>query len=69
MTFCAFSGSFQRSFVSARAFSSARRLTETSQSKMPPQEPDRLLDGLGGGDDVGTHGALPFGVDEKEGAP
>jgi hypothetical protein len=35
--------SFQKSGASAAAFSSARRSTDASKSKMPPQQPDRLL--------------------------
>ena len=44
ITLCAAAASFQRSGSSARAFSSSRRATATSQSKMPPQQRDGLLD-------------------------
>jgi hypothetical protein len=39
---------------SAAAFSSARRFCDASQSKMPPQQRQRLLDGL--------HDRLGFGA-------
>jgi hypothetical protein len=55
MTFCAASASFQRFGSSAWAFSSARRLRAVSQSKMPPQQPDRLLGGVGEVLDLGAH--------------
>jgi hypothetical protein len=42
MIFCAASPSFQSFGSSALAFSSARRRWALSQSKMPPQQPDRL---------------------------
>ena len=41
---CARCGSFQKSGASALAFSSSRRRTALSQSKMPPQQGERLLD-------------------------
>ncbi|RAI30480.1 hypothetical protein CH340_21440 [Rhodoplanes serenus] len=41
---CAFCGSFQSSGSSASLFSSASRARALSKSKMPPQQPDRLLD-------------------------
>ena len=44
MSFCAASGSFQKVGSSDFAFSSARRRVAVSTSKMPPQQPDRLLD-------------------------
>jgi hypothetical protein len=44
MTFCARAGSFQSAGSSASLFSSARRALAASKSKMPPQQPDRLLD-------------------------
>src|SRR5690606_40652925 len=44
ISFWAFWGSFQRSGFSASLFSSARRAVDVSTSKMPPQQPDRLLD-------------------------
>ena len=50
------SASFQSVGSSARAFSSARRAVATSQSKMPPQQRDRLLDLLVEGVGFGGHG-------------
>jgi hypothetical protein len=44
MTFCAESGSFQKPGSSDFALSSARRRVAASTSKMPPQQPDGLLD-------------------------
>src|SRR6202521_2219887 len=44
ISFWAFCGSFQRLGSSASLFSSARRAVDFSTSKMPPQQPDRLLD-------------------------
>jgi len=44
ISFCAASGSSQKFGSSDLAFSSARRRVEVSTSKMPPQQPDRLLD-------------------------
>jgi hypothetical protein len=44
MTFCAAPGSFQRLGSSDFALSSARRRVAASTSKMPPQQPERLLD-------------------------
>jgi hypothetical protein len=43
---------------SARAFSSSRRRKALSQSKMPPQQVDGLLDLVGGALNLGTHGNL-----------
>jgi hypothetical protein len=43
---------------SARAFSSSRRRLAISQSKMPPQQADGLLDFVDGADDLGTHGRV-----------
>ncbi|RXT21963.1 hypothetical protein B5U98_16095 [Bosea sp. Tri-39] len=43
ISFCAVSASFQKSGPSESAFSSARRRCATSQSKMPPQQSNRLL--------------------------
>jgi hypothetical protein len=43
MTSWAFCGSFQSAESSARAFSSASFRWALSQSKMPPQQSDRLL--------------------------
>jgi hypothetical protein len=50
--------SFQSSGFSAAAFSSARRSTAWSQSKMPPQQGKALLDVLGKMRDLGSHGGL-----------
>jgi hypothetical protein len=44
MVRCALAESFQKLGSSAALFSSARRCVATSTSKMPPQQPDRLLD-------------------------
>src|SRR5689334_22761037 len=44
ISFCALGGSFQRLGSSASLFSSASRAVDVSTSKMPPQQPDRLLD-------------------------
>jgi hypothetical protein len=56
ISFCAFSGEFQKSGLSTAAFSSARRCCALSQSKMPPQQADHLLDFIDGGLDFGAHG-------------
>jgi len=50
--------SFQSSGFSASAFSSARRFCALSQSKMPPQQGQALLDLLGQMSDLGTHCGL-----------
>src|ERR1700687_2835973 len=42
--FCAFCGLFQMEGSSDLAFSSSSRRVALSQSKMPPQQGDRLLD-------------------------
>jgi hypothetical protein len=44
MVRCAVAWSFQNVGSSAALFSSARRRVAVSTSKMPPQQPDRLLD-------------------------
>src|SRR5215813_15167801 len=44
ITFCARGASFHRFGSSAWRLSSSRRLRALSKSKMPPQQPDRLLD-------------------------
>jgi hypothetical protein len=49
-------GSFQIAESSALAFSSSRRRLAASQSKMPPQQGDGLLDVIDGAGDFGTHG-------------
>jgi hypothetical protein len=54
----AFWGSFQRLGSSASLFSSARRAVDASTSKMPPQQPDRLLDLFNKAFDFGAHGGL-----------
>jgi hypothetical protein len=55
MTFWAASASFQSVGSSACAFSSARRFWARSQSKMPPQQSDRLLGGVNERFDLGAH--------------
>jgi len=49
-------GSFHRLESSACRFSSASRPRALSTSKMPPQQPDRLLDLGNDGLDFGAHG-------------
>jgi len=49
---------FQIDASSARAFSSSRRRTDMSQSKMPPQQGDGLLDFFDGAFGFRTHGTL-----------
>jgi hypothetical protein len=56
ISFWAFWGSFQRLGSSASLFSSARRAVDASTSKMPPQQPDRLLDLFNEAFDFGAHG-------------
>src|SRR3954468_20093817 len=56
ISFCAFCGSFQRLGSSASLFSSARRAVDCSTSKMPPQQPDRLLDLFNESFDFSAHG-------------
>jgi hypothetical protein len=58
MTAWARSESFQSSGFSAAAFSSARRSTALSQSKMPPQQGQTLLDLFRDMRDLGSHGGL-----------
>jgi hypothetical protein len=55
MSFWAFSGLFQSEGSSAFAFSSSSRRCAVSQSKMPPQQCQRLLDLLGDGLCFCTH--------------
>jgi hypothetical protein len=55
ITFCARSASFQSSGFSAAAFSSSSRRSASSQSKMPPQQGERLLDVFGQVGDLGAH--------------
>jgi len=55
MIACAFCGSRHNSGSSARAFSSASSLSALFQSKMPPQQPDRLLHFFDNIRDFGTH--------------
>ncbi len=61
MTFCAASGSFQRSGFSASAFSSSRRRRALSQSKMPPEQGGRFVDLVNQGLGFGAHGRTPGG--------
>src|SRR4051794_14351978 len=56
ISFWAFWGSFQRLGSSASLFSSARRAVDASTSKMPPQQPDRLLDLFNEAFDFSAHG-------------
>src|SRR5438477_1996123 len=56
ISFWAFWGSFQRLGSSASLFSSASRAVDCSTSKMPPQQPDRLLDLFNEAFDFGAHG-------------
>jgi len=51
---------FQIDASSARAFSSSRRRTDLSQSKMPPQQGDSLLDLFDGAFGLGAHGILAW---------
>ena len=53
------SESFQSSGSSATEFSSARRPTAWSQSKMPPQQGQTLLDLLHDLRHLGSHRGLP----------
>jgi hypothetical protein len=48
MIFWAAAGSLHRSGASARAFSSSSLTVALSQSKMPPQQRERLLDVIDG---------------------
>jgi len=54
--FCAAAGSFQSEASSALAFSSSRRRLAASQSKMPPQQGDGLLNVFDGTGNFGSHG-------------
>jgi hypothetical protein len=62
ISFCAFSASFQKSGPSESALSSARRRCATSQSKMPPQQSDRLLGVIELRLDFGAHDRWPAPV-------
>ena len=53
--FCAATGSFQMAGSSALAFSSSRRRSDLSQSKMPPQQSDGLLNLGNGTFGLGAH--------------
>src|ERR1700681_3560660 len=55
ISFWAFWGSFQRLGSSESLFSSASRAVDISTSKMPPQQPDRLLDLFNQTFDFGAH--------------
>src|ERR1700674_1723223 len=55
MSFEAWRGSSQSLGSSARRLSSARRFSDFSKSKRPPQQPDRLLDFLDEGLDFRAH--------------
>ena len=69
ITCWAFSGSFQSAPDSACAFSESRRDSAVSQSKMPPQEDERLLDVIGNGLDFGAHGSLHRSAPCSEAGP
>jgi len=56
ISFCAACASFQMAGSSALAFSSSRRRLAASQSKMPPQQGDGLLDFVNGAGDFRSHG-------------
>src|SRR5690554_3238906 len=56
----AFSGSFQNSRDSVCAVSASRRSSAVSQSKMPPQQGQNLLDFGDGLFNFRTHGAIPL---------
>ena len=56
MRFCAVCASFQNCGDSDLAFSSSRRRTDLSQSKMPPQQGEGLLDLGDGPFGLGAHG-------------
>src|SRR5690348_4468452 len=55
--------SFQRFGSSAWAFSSSSRLRALSTSKMPPQQPDGLLDIIDDGLDFGAHDGTRIGIE------
>ena len=59
--------SFQRLGSSACLFSSARRLRALSKSKMPPQQPDRLLDVFDDALGFGAHGSAVLGGEAARG--
>src|SRR5258706_5773069 len=56
MRFCAVCASFQNCGDSDLTFSSSSRRTDLSQSKMPPQQGERLLDLFDGPFGLGAHG-------------
>jgi hypothetical protein len=58
ISFCAFSGEFQKSARSLSALSSSRRWIAVSQSKTPPQQGDGRADLFGGGGDIRSHANL-----------
>jgi len=60
MVRCALAWSFQKAGSSANLFSSARRRVAVSTSKMPPQQPDRLLDVFNEVLCFGAHHLIPF---------
>jgi hypothetical protein len=63
INFWARSGSFQSAGSSLSAVSSSSRRSEVSQSKRPPQQPQRLLDLLGHILQFGAHGFITCGSD------
>jgi hypothetical protein len=56
ISFWAAAASFHSAGSSARLFSSARRASAASQSKMPPQQGNGLLDVVNGARDFRAHG-------------
>jgi hypothetical protein len=56
---CAADASDQKSAASDLAFSSSRRRSAASQSKMPPQQCERLLDIVDGPFGFGAHESAP----------
>src|SRR5690625_3545591 len=67
ISFCAASASFQRLGSSERAFSSSSRLTALSQSKMPPQQGQRLPNVVHRRLDLCTHRKAPCLRDARGG--
>src|SRR5712671_5102006 len=65
MRFCAVCASFQNCGDSDLAFSSSSRRTDLSQSKMPPQQGERLLDLFDGPLGLAAHCQHPSVVNLK----
>src|SRR5262245_48481186 len=66
ITRCARPESFHRSGSSACRLSSARRARALSKSKMPPQQPDRLLDLVDNGRDFRAHDPVRMTIPCRE---